>query len=176
MRNRSISGKTEIASVFDLKPAIKPSSWHVPVGVPAYGRSFALVVIAMLLLFAAGCATTGGGHYYKPVTVPEIIQWSKDGVPSQKIIDRMRRSHTVYRLKASQLAQLKQDGVSDAVINYMQQTYLNAVRNNQALEDWSYWWPGWDGFWYGGPAFGWPDWDWGDGYFIGGGDEGGDEN
>jgi hypothetical protein len=47
----------------------------------------------------------------------------------------------------------------------MQKTYVNSVRQNQQLEDWGYWWPGWDGYWYGGPAFGWPwgywNWHWG---------------
>jgi hypothetical protein len=125
--------------------------------------------VFMLLLFAGfllitSCAGTRG-YSTPPVTVPEIIKMSKEGVPAQTIISKMRKSHTVYRLKAEQLAQLKQEGVAGPVINYMQNTYLKSVERNQQLEDWSYWWPGWDGYWYGGPAFGWPydywDWNWG---------------
>jgi hypothetical protein len=99
-----------------------------------------------------------------PVTVSEIVQWSRENVPADVIIQRMRDSRTVYRLKASQLVTLSDEGVSPKVLDYMQSTYLAAVRQNQALEDWSYWWPGWDGFWYGGPAFGWPNWGWGVGF------------
>ncbi len=66
---------------------------------------------------------------------------SKEGVPSQKIIEKMRKSHTVYRLDVDQLAQLEKEGVSAPVVNYMQKAYLKAVRRNQKLEDWSYWWP-----------------------------------
>ena len=69
----------------------------------------------------------------------------------------MRRSGTVYRLKASQLAQLKEEGVPDSVIDYMQETYLDAVRNDQALEDWNRWTMEDDGFWYAGSPYGWPD-------------------
>jgi hypothetical protein len=69
----------------------------------------------------------------------------------------MRESGTVYRLKASELAKLKEEGFPDAVIDYMQQTYLDAVRRNQALEDWSHWTVGPDQYWYGGGPFGWSD-------------------
>ena len=36
-----------------------------------------------------------------------------------------------------QLARLHDQGVADAVINYMQQTYLEAVRREQNLADWN---------------------------------------
>lgn len=108
-------------------------------------------------VFMLGCAGTGQPHY-KPVTVPDILQMTKNGVPADQIIHKMKQSRTVYRLKADQLAKLEQQGVSPKVVDYMQQTYLKAVQRDQALEDWSYWWPGWDGYWYGGPAFGWPYW------------------
>jgi len=113
-------------------------------------------VIAAAFFFLSGCATLGFTTS-SPVTVADIVTMSKDNVPPDQIIQKMRESRTVYRLKASELAKLKQEGVSDAVINYMQQTYLNAVRRNQALEDWSYWNSGLDGYWYGGGPYGWPD-------------------
>lgn len=91
-----------------------------------------------------------------PVTVPEIIKLSREGVPDYEIIDKMRKSGTVYRLKASQLAELHAQGVPDSVINYMQRTYLQAVRRRQELDDWDSW-NNVDGWWYGGPYWGWPD-------------------
>jgi hypothetical protein len=57
----------------------------------------------------------------------------------------MKQSQAVYRLDASQLARLKEKGVPDAVINYMQQTYLGEARREQREEDWQSL-PG-----YGGP-------------------------
>ncbi|MEJ2368796.1 MAG: hypothetical protein P8Z49_10730 [Acidobacteriota bacterium] len=125
-------------------------------------------VIASLIagiLVLAGCAgmneprpTVPG-----PVTVAQIVKMSKDGVPAQQIIDKMRRSRTVYRLKASELAKLKQEGVPDAVIDYMQQTYLDATRREERnryhwsyLGYWGYPYP----YWYGWAPFGgWIYWD-----------------
>lgn len=113
-------------------------------------------VITAALIFLSGCATLGIVTP-PPVTVADIVKMSKNNVPADEIIQKMRDSRTVYRLKASELAKLKEEGVPDAVINYMQQTYLNAVRRNQTLEDWSYWNSGPDGYWYGGGPYGWPD-------------------
>ncbi len=64
---------------------------------------------------------------------------SKAGVSPDEIIRQIAESGTVYRLSASQLADLRQAGVSNQVINYMQQTYLDAVRRDQRREDMRYW-------------------------------------
>jgi hypothetical protein len=114
-----------------------------------------LVTMGSLLL--AGCASLQTKSP-TPITVPEIVQMSKDKVPSYEIIDRMGKSGTTYRLDAAQLASLHEDGVSDAVINYMQQTYLQSVQRQQSLQDWDYWTED-DGWWYGGRPYGWSD-DW----------------
>jgi hypothetical protein len=55
------------------------------------------------------------------VTVGQIVKMSRKGCCSD-IISLMQDSGTAYRLSASQLADLKQQGVADAAINYMQQT------------------------------------------------------
>jgi hypothetical protein len=115
--------------------------------------------VILTLVFYIGCATLSGNQVGRPrnlVTVKEIVEMSKAGIPPATIINTIRQSQTVYRLQASQLVQLKEMGVSDEVINYMQQTYINAVRKNQAYEDWSNFNPAEDGFWYGGPIVGGP--------------------
>ncbi len=128
-----------------------------------------LFLIGAGLLALQSCVTT---NIYRtpPVTVSDIKQMSKDGVPAKTIISKMRKSRTVYRLKADQLAELQNEGVASDVINYMEQTHLNAIRHNQQLEDLGYWWPGWDGYYYGGPAFGWPynywNFNWGPGIIM----------
>ena len=113
-----------------------------------------LLLTCMTLL--GGCATLELEQSTPPVTVSEVIHMSQQGVPAETILDKMRQSQTVYRLTASQLAQLRDQGVADQVIDYMQQTYLYAVRNDQSLEDWDNRTLGADGFWYGGPYYGWP--------------------
>lgn len=115
--------------------------------------TFMLVTLGSLLL--GGCATLQTGAS-EPVAVPQIIQLSQAQVSPYDIIARMRGSGTVYRLNAAQLAKLHEQGVSDQVINYMQRTYLEAVRREQRLEDWSYW-TDVDGWWYGGLPYGWEE-------------------
>lgn len=114
-----------------------------------------LFALALLpALFASGCASLGGERPAR-VTVPEIIALAREGVPADTIIAKMRASDTVYRLSASQLANLRDQGVPGTVIDAMQQSYLNAVRRDQRFEDWNRWtFDG--GWWYGGGPYGWP--------------------
>ena len=65
------------------------------------------------------------------LTVPDIIQMSKDGASSKDIISEIQKSHTAYGLKADQLAKLHDQGVQDSVINYMEQTKLDLIQQNQ---------------------------------------------
>ena len=124
----------------------------------AWQQSTAWLFLTCMALFG-GCATLGYKQPNPPITVSEVISMSKEGVAANIIVDKMRNSGTAYRFTAAQLAKLHDQGVDDQVINYMQQTYLDAVRQDESLADWQYWTPGADGFWYGGPYYGWPvDW------------------
>ena len=112
-------------------------------------RATPLVVILSLSLMA-GCSMILAKPR-PPVTVPQIIQMSNAKVPPGEIIQKMRDSGAVYQLQASQLAQLKEQGVPDAVLDYMQQTYLDAVRQEQSRTDFNTWVMSEDSFPYGGP-------------------------
>jgi hypothetical protein len=85
----------------------------------------------------SGCAALGVNQSEQPVMVSEVIRMSKENVPAEIIVNKMRDSRAVYRLNAAQLAQLHDQGVSDPVLNYMQETYLSAVRREQDRADWS---------------------------------------
>lgn len=112
------------------------------------------LVPAAFIMSYTGCATVYQ-QVPEPVTVPQIIAMAKEGIPADDIIAKMKASRTVYRLKASQLAELHEEGVPDKVINYMQRTYLKAVRRDTRYQDWQYWSME-DGWWYGGIPYGWP--------------------
>lgn len=121
------------------------------------GWCFAAVLcllIAGWLILTGGCATVPDERP-APVSVQEIIDMSKSGMPPDQIIQEISESQTVYRLQASQLAELENKGVSPAVIDYMQQTYLDSVSNNSDLQDFDYWTQEEDGYWYGGMPYGW---------------------
>ena len=85
--------------------------------------------IAFLFLFAlAGCATT---PLPPPPTTAEIVQMAREGQPADAIIQRIEQSRAVYQLSATQLAQLREQGVPDKVIDYMQQTLIDAIRYSE---------------------------------------------
>jgi hypothetical protein len=102
-----------------------------------------------LLILTAGCAEIEPRPRPAPVTVSEVVRLSGQGVAAKDIVRRMRAAGTVYRLNASQLARLHDRGVADAVINYMQRTYLRAVRRREARAERHFWSMGDDGYWYG---------------------------
>ncbi len=97
----------------------------------------------------------------EPLKVPEIVQMSKDKVPSKDIIKEIKKTRTVYFLKADQLAKLRDEGVPDSVINYMEKTHIDAIAREQRNEDASYYW---DPYWYGGLSWGFPYNYWGFGF------------
>jgi len=126
-----------------------------------------VLALAATLVAVAGCSTLRSAFRGPdPVTVAEIVDMSRDGVPPEEIVDQIQRSGTVYRLNAAELADLRQQGVSDEVIDEMQNTYLRSVAENQAMDDWGMYSMGPDGFWYGGAPMGWGGWP---GYYGGGG-------
>ncbi len=116
----------------------------------------------VLAIIAAGLVILQSCVVYRPysdnsnlLTVPEIIKMSKEGVSSMNIINEIKKSHTAYGLKADQLANLREEGVQDSVINYMEQTRIDLIQSDQRYADSSYWWPA-DGFFYGAFGWGWP--------------------
>ncbi|HEY6863596.1 MAG TPA: hypothetical protein VI319_06810 [Burkholderiales bacterium] len=86
------------------------------------------VIFSTLVLGA--CATVQGPP---PPTPDEIVALAKSGAPAQDIIRRMQESGAVYPLSASQLARLREQGVPDEVIDYMNRTYLDEVRRREAM-------------------------------------------
>ena len=118
-----------------------------------------LLIASGILLFQ-GCVV-----YTQPreplVKVPDIIQMSKDGVTSKDIIQKIKKSHTAYNLKADQLAKLQKQGVPDSVINFMEQTHINSEIQKAQNYNSYYGWPGWGGSYFGYPYYGWP-------YYYGG--------
>ena len=121
-------------------------------------------VIFLFILVSGGAllhSCTAYNPEVKPVTLPDIVQMSKDKVSSKNIINEIKKSHTAYTLKASEYAKLQQQGVADSVVNYMLKTHLNLIQYNSQMWD-SYYWSPWNrGYWYGGFGYGWPYSYWG---------------
>lgn len=84
-----------------------------------------LAVLIGTLLTLLGCASAP-----RPTapTTAEIVQMSQRKLPDDIIIERIRASRAVYRLSAAELVKLHDQGVSDAVLNAMQNTQIEEVR------------------------------------------------
>ena len=84
------------------------------------------LITIVLLAALAGCA---GFEKLPPApTVAEIVELSKSGASADDIIKRIQASRAVYQLAASELAKMREQGVPDKVIDYLHQSYIDAVR------------------------------------------------
>jgi hypothetical protein len=110
-------------------------------------------VLLTPFLILCGCATYS--YQYPPVTIEEIIKLSKERMPAEQIIDKIKRSQTAYRLSADEIVEMKNVGVDSKVIDYMLRTYEDAVRREQELQDWRNW-QFYYGHYYWSPYFYYP--------------------
>lgn len=88
-------------------------------------RRLLATLIAVVTLSA--CA---GAPRPAPLTTTEIVQMSQRRIHDDIIIERIRASGAVYRLSAAELVKLHDQGVSDAVLNAMQNTQIEAARGS----------------------------------------------
>jgi len=101
------------------------------------------LIFLICVTLLSGCAALGFKQP-EPVTVGQVIEMSKEGVPAETIVNKMRDSEAVYRLTAAQLADLHDQGVADPVLDYMQRTYIEEERREQSRQDqgdWDMWGP-----------------------------------
>lgn len=77
------------------------------------------------LLALSSCATFHTPR--KPLPIGEAVTLGKSGAPPQLIIQRIRDSGTTYALRGSDFAKLKADGVSDPVLDFLQQSLVDDV-------------------------------------------------
>lgn len=112
-----------------------------------------LALLSVVVVLAIGCATRPRPA---PLTQADIISMVKAGVPDEEIIRRIDDTRTVFRLSSDDVVRLRNEGVSDRVVNYMLDTYTRYVaaqerRNAYYDYDWHYRF----GFYYGYPYHRW---------------------
>ena len=136
-----------------------------------FKRTMFALILALGVIVFTGCAVYTQANL-ATLPVDDIIKMSKNGVPAKDIIGKIRQTHSVYLLPANELAELKNEGVQDSVINYMERTHIAAERRNQEAQDYYYSSPYGYGPYLGwGWGFGWPYgyWGWGPTVIIRGG-------
>lgn len=93
---------------------------------------YALSVASALLLALGACASI------PPVTVDEALAMTKSGSSPDRIIDAMKASRAHYNLSASDIVRLHEAGLPTAVLDYMQQTQLEAVAESERQREWMF--------------------------------------
>ena len=87
-----------------------------------------LLMIAIVMTFTGiGCETPRRRplpppppqYRAQPMGLPDIKMLAKSGVSDEVILSQIRNSHTVYRLSAADILDLKDAGVSEKVIDFM---------------------------------------------------------
>ncbi len=86
-----------------------------------------------------------------PLTIPQIVALSQQGVPAEEIIARIRRSGLLYRLLPNQVERLRRKGVPREVLDYIQRQYRLALERYPELNDWDNW-TLYEGYWYARPG------------------------
>ncbi len=104
---------------------------------PMRRLAFLLITIALL---GSGCAAV---QRRPPPTLEQIVEMSRQGVPAEEIIQQLKESRAVYELSGSQLARMHEHGVPEAVLDHLQQAYINSVRLQERMYHH-------DRFWMGG--------------------------
>ena len=81
---------------------------------------------------------------------------TKAGMGDEDIIRRIDATRTVFRLGADDVVRLRNEGVTERVVNYMLDTYVRYVAAEQRRQDYydyDYYYR--FGYWYGYPRHGW---------------------
>lgn len=85
------------------------------------------VLVGGALGAAAGAAVgaqvkkpVSGAQNTQPVTLQQIVNWTKEGLSGDEIISRIKAANSSYSLTADDLDYLKKQGVSQRVIETMQ--------------------------------------------------------
>lgn len=90
------------------------------------------IVSTVSLLVLAACASI------PPVTVDEALAMAKNGSSPDRIIEAMKTSRAHYNLTASDIVRLHESGLPTPVLDYMQQTQLEAVADAERQREWMF--------------------------------------
>ncbi|HUI07421.1 MAG TPA: YXWGXW repeat-containing protein [Verrucomicrobiae bacterium] len=81
-------------------------------------RILPLIVAAATFVVVGGTAPQSAAQD-QPLGLPDVKMLAKNGVSDDVILSQIRNSHTVYRLSAAEIIDLKDAGVSQRVIDFM---------------------------------------------------------
>ena len=92
-----------------------------------------VMFIGVLALVLTGCATTPPPP--PPLTQADVISMVKGGLTDEDIMRRIDATRTVFRLSSEDVVRLRNEGVSDRLVNFMLDTYARAAMAAQRRQD-----------------------------------------
>ena len=97
-----------------------------------------ITAVVLCLSLLCGCA---GMQRRPPPSIEQIVEMAKAGKPAEEIVRELQETRAVYPLTASQIVRLHEQGVPDAVLDYMQNAYAESIRWDARMQyEGSYWW------------------------------------
>ena len=63
----------------------------------------------------------------QPLPISDVVKMSESGMSPEEVVQRIRASRTTYALRGSHFAKLQAAGVSDEVLDYLQQSFVDDV-------------------------------------------------
>ena len=103
--------------------------------------TFRLVVATLALAVLSGCA--GILQRPDPMTTEDVVRLVKAQTPPAEIVQKLRETRTVLPLSGSQFAKLREQGVPDEVLDYLQSAYLGAIEFDARMRYQNMYWGGW---------------------------------
>src|SRR5215470_14904405 len=80
-------------------------------------------LFALAALLLSSCAALYTPR--QPLPIAQVVELSKSKASPDDVIQRIRTSGTTYQLRGSDFAKLKAQGVSDPVLDFLQQSLVN---------------------------------------------------
>jgi hypothetical protein len=88
-------------------------------------RFHAIAAVLLCLVLVSSCA---GLQHRPPPSIDQIVEMANAGKPAEEIVRELQETRAVYPLTASQIIKLHEQGVPDAVLDYMQNAYADNIR------------------------------------------------
>lgn len=114
-----------------------------------------LAALLLAALLTGGCAAF---EKREPMTVEQVVQLSREGKTADDIINRLSESRTVFALSGSGYAKLREQGVDDAVLDFIQRSYVARVELDSRLRYQGWFSPGYYPPYYRPMTGPWPYW------------------
>ena len=90
--------------------------------------------VILVALTVVGCATKRPAPP-PPLTQADVISMVKGGLTDEEIMRRIDDTRTVFRLSSEDVVRLRNEGLSDRLVNFMLDTYTRAAMAAQRHQD-----------------------------------------